>query len=95
MVKEAARSAAPSVRVGFSFSQTEKNDQIRQPPGAGLQAGALKPPEPVAMPLGRMAPADMIFFTVGDWHPGHLGGGSAGLRTSSSNWQQQFSQRNS
>jgi hypothetical protein len=54
-----------------------------------LQAGPLKPPEPVAMPCARTQPADMSFWTSAQSHWGHFGAGSS-LRNvnSSKQWQQ-------
>jgi hypothetical protein len=61
---------------------------IRQPP-EGLQAGALKPPDPVGIPWGRTQPADMSFCTSPQSHLGHLGFGALDEKTSSSKqWQQ-------
>ena len=49
---------------------------MRQPPAAGLQAGALKPPDPEGIPPGRMAPADMSLVTLWQLQAGHSGSGS-------------------
>lgn len=38
-----------------------------------LQAGGVKPPDPVAMPSGRILPADMSFFTLVEQQVGHWG----------------------
>jgi len=47
----------------------------------GLQAGALKPPEPEGMPWGRNEAADISLITSLQAHCGHSGGGSAGDKT--------------
>jgi hypothetical protein len=60
---------------------------MRQP--EGLQAGALKPPDPVGIPCGRTQPADISFCTSAQSHLGHLGFGALDEKTSSSKqWQQ-------
>jgi hypothetical protein len=71
------------------FSGPEKRHQILQPPGDGLQAGALKPPDPVGMPWGRTAPADISFCTSPQLQAGQSGAGSSAEKTSCSNWWQQ------
>jgi len=55
--------------------QPEASLYTPQPP-LGLQAGSLKPPEPVGMPLGLMAPAEMSFSIPSEQHEGHWGSGS-------------------
>jgi hypothetical protein len=70
------------------FPRTRGTIQIRHPP-EGLQAGALKPPEPLGIPCARMQPADMSFCTSAQPHSGHLGATLAALKVSSSKqWQQ-------
>jgi len=50
----------------------------------GLQAGSLKPPDPVEIPLALIQAADMSFSTSGHWHSGQFGAGSAVDRSSAS-----------
>jgi hypothetical protein len=73
----------------ISVPEPETGSQIPQPPAEGLQAGGLKPPEPVGIPLGRMAPADMSFSTSLHWQFGQTGESLLEPKTScSKQWQQ-------
>lgn len=62
-------------------------DQMPHP--EGRQDGALNPPDPAALLLGRAQLADISLVTSAQSQWGHLGGGSPDLKTSSSkHWQQ-------
>lgn len=61
----------------------EAYEPIAQPPGE--QEGALNPPPPVGMPLGRMPQAESIFFTCPESHFGHFGRVLSETDTNSSN----------
>jgi hypothetical protein len=69
----------------LSFSKPENEVQIFQPPAEGMQAGGLNPPEPVGIPLGRTAPADISFSTSPQLHSGQAGGSVSEEKTSCSN----------
>jgi len=68
---------------------------IPHPPPDGAQAGWSKPPEPVGIPLGLTAPADISFSTDALLHLGQTGFGSSDERKSSSNSWQHLLQENS
>jgi hypothetical protein len=47
------------------------------PQPLGLHLGALKPPDPLGMPAGRTAEADISFSTSWQLHSGQDGGASS------------------
>ena len=69
------------------FSEPENHLLIPQP--AGLHLGGANPPDPLGMPIGRTAAADINFCTSAQSHFGQLGAASSGEKAScSKQWQQ-------
>jgi hypothetical protein len=67
------------------FPYRKRKRQIPQPPAAGLQAGGLNPPEPLGMPWGRTAPAEINFTTSPQLQAGQGGDSVSDENVSCSN----------